>query len=115
MGLTAVTKLHFYLAPMNYPLKADISRPLTAHITGMCGRDTYKPAWEEIVALCRLTLGLPAVNTRVRYNVRPTTTIDTIVVPDDNRRLERMRWPYPVVVVQAAQGNVKLATFNPFG
>jgi hypothetical protein len=60
MGVTAVTKLHFYLAPMNYPLKADISRPLTAHITGMCGRDTYKPAWEEIVALCRLTLGLPA-------------------------------------------------------
>jgi hypothetical protein len=37
----------------------------------MCGRATYKLTWEEIVALYRLTLEQPAVNTRARFNVRP--------------------------------------------
>jgi len=32
----------------------------------MCERATYKLTWEEIVALYRLTLGQPAVNTRLR-------------------------------------------------
>ena len=45
----------------------------------MCGRSTYKLTWEEIVALYRLTLDQPARNTQARYNVCPTTTIDTIV------------------------------------
>jgi putative SOS response-associated peptidase YedK len=58
----------------------------------MCGRATYKLTWEEIVALYRLTLGQPAVNTRARYNVCPTTTIDAILDQDGKRRLERMRW-----------------------
>jgi len=58
----------------------------------MCGRATYKLTWEEIVALYRLTLGQPAVITRARYNVCPTTTIDTIVAHDDGRELVRMRW-----------------------
>jgi hypothetical protein len=40
----------------------------------MCGRATYKLTWEEIVALYRLTLGQPAVNTRARYNVCPTSS-----------------------------------------
>jgi hypothetical protein len=39
----------------------------------MCGRATYKLTWEEI-ALYRLTLDQPAVNTRARYNICPTTT-----------------------------------------
>jgi hypothetical protein len=38
----------------------------------MCGRATYKLTWEEIVALYRLTLDQPAVNTRARFNVCPT-------------------------------------------
>jgi hypothetical protein len=42
------------------------------YIVGMCGRATYK-----LTAPYRLTLGQPAVNTRARYNVCPTTTIDT--------------------------------------
>ena len=58
----------------------------------MCGRATYKLTWEEIVAFYRLTLGQPAVNTRAHFNVCPTTTIDTIVGPDDKRELVRMRW-----------------------
>jgi putative SOS response-associated peptidase YedK len=45
----------------------------------MCGRSTYKLTWEEIVRLYRLTLDQPPQNTRARYNVCPTTTIDTIV------------------------------------
>jgi putative SOS response-associated peptidase YedK len=45
----------------------------------MCGRSTYKLTWEEIVALYRLTLDQPPVNTQARYNVCPTTAIDTIV------------------------------------
>jgi hypothetical protein len=32
----------------------------------MCERGTYELTWEEIVALYRLTLGQPAVNTRLR-------------------------------------------------
>jgi hypothetical protein len=40
----------------------------------MCGRATYKLTWEEIVALYRLTLGQPPVNTRARYNVCPTSS-----------------------------------------
>src|SRR5258708_16505255 len=58
----------------------------------MCERATYKLTWEEIVALYRLTLGQPAVNTQARYNVCPTTTIDTIVEPDGRRELDPMRW-----------------------
>jgi putative SOS response-associated peptidase YedK len=51
----------------------------------MCGRATCKLTWEEIVALYQLTLFQPAVNTRARYNVCPTTTIDTIL--DQARRM----------------------------
>jgi hypothetical protein len=36
------------------------------YIVGMCGRATKKLTWEKIVALYRLTLGQPAVNTRDR-------------------------------------------------
>jgi hypothetical protein len=49
-------------------------RPADAalYIADICGRATYKLTWEEIVALYRLTLDQPAVNTRARYNVCPT-------------------------------------------
>jgi hypothetical protein len=36
----------------------------------MCWRATYKLTWEEIVALYRLALDQPALNTRARYNER---------------------------------------------
>jgi putative SOS response-associated peptidase YedK len=41
----------------------------------MCGRATCNLTWEEIIALYQLTLFQPAVNTRARFNVCPTTTI----------------------------------------
>jgi putative SOS response-associated peptidase YedK len=37
-------------------------------------------------------LDQPARNTRARYNVCPTTTIDTIVGSDGKRQLVPMRW-----------------------
>ena len=57
----------------------------------MCGRSTYKLTWEEIVALYQLTLDQPARNTQARYNVCPTTTIDTVVESDGKRQLVPMR------------------------
>jgi hypothetical protein len=58
----------------------------------MCGRYTYKLTWEEIVRLYRLTLDQPPENTRARFNVCPTTTIDTIVGVNNKRTLVPMRW-----------------------
>jgi hypothetical protein len=58
----------------------------------MCGRSTYKLTWEEIVALYRLTLDQPARNTQARYNVCPTTTIDTVVGQIGGHALVPMRW-----------------------
>jgi putative SOS response-associated peptidase YedK len=78
----------------------------------MCGRATYKLTWEEIVALYRLTLGQPAVNTRARFNVCPTTTIDTILDQDGKRRLERMRWGLIPSWWSKPLKDMKLATFN---
>jgi hypothetical protein len=53
----------------------------------MCWRFTYKLTWEEILRLYRLTLDQPAQNTQARYNVCPTTTVDTIVGSDGKRGL----------------------------
>ena len=45
----------------------------------MCGRFTYKLTWPEIVKLYRPSLDAPARNTQPRYNICPTTTIDTVI------------------------------------
>jgi len=58
----------------------------------MCGRSTFKLTWEVIVRLYRLTLEQRPVNTQARYNVCPTTTIDTIVGQNGTRQLVPMRW-----------------------
>ena len=78
----------------------------------MCGRSTYKLTWEEIVALYRLTLEQPPVNTRARYNVCPTTTIDTIVGSDGKRQLVPMRWGLVPFWWSKPLKELKLATFN---
>jgi SOS response associated peptidase (SRAP) len=78
----------------------------------MCGRATYKLTWEEIVALYQLTLFQPAVNTRARYNVCPTTTVDTIRDQDGKRTLERMRWGLIPSWWSKPLKEMKLATFN---
>src|SRR5215471_827479 len=48
--------------------------------------------WEEIVALYRLTLDTPARNIQPRYNICPTTPVDTVVSIDGKRSLVPMRW-----------------------
>ena len=78
----------------------------------MCGRSTYTLTWEEIVRLYRLTLDQSAQNTRARYNVCPTTTIDTIVGQDGKRRLERMRWGLVPSWWPKSLKELSLATFN---
>jgi hypothetical protein len=78
----------------------------------MCGRSTYKLTWEEIVRLYRLTSDQPPQNTRARYNVCPTTTIDTIVGQDGNRRLVPMRWGLVPSWWSKSLKDLKLATFN---
>ena len=94
------------------PGRPDGSLPLLNYIADMCGRATYKLTWEEIVALYRLTLDQPPVNTRARFNVCPTTTIDTILEQDGKRRLERMRWGLIPSWWSKPLKEMKLATFN---
>ena len=78
----------------------------------MCGRSTYKLTWEEIVRLYRLTSEQPPQNTRARYNVRPTTIIDTIVGSDGNRRLVPVRSGLVPSWWSKSLKDLKLATFN---
>src|ERR1022692_597336 len=76
------------------------------------GRFTYRLTWEEIVRLYRLTLNQPAQNTRARYNICPTTTIDTIVEREGKRELARMRWGLVPSWWSQPLKELKLATFN---
>jgi putative SOS response-associated peptidase YedK len=78
----------------------------------MCGRFTYKLTWAEIVKLYRLTLDLPARNTRPRYNICPTTTIDIVVSTDGKRALVPMRWGLIPGWWSKPLKEMKLATFN---
>jgi putative SOS response-associated peptidase YedK len=58
----------------------------------MCGRFIYKLTWAEIVKLYRLMLDQPTRNSQQRYNICPTTTIDTVVSSEGKRALVPMRW-----------------------
>jgi len=78
----------------------------------MCGRFTYKLTWAEIVRLYRLMLNQPAQNTRARYNVCPTTNIDTIVGRNSARALVPMRWGLAPSWWSKPLKELRLATFN---
>ncbi len=56
----------------------------------MCGRFTYRYTWSEIHALYRLTT--PPANLQPRYNVCPTTPINTVVAREGRNELVPMRW-----------------------
>jgi putative SOS response-associated peptidase YedK len=56
----------------------------------MCGRFTHRYTWSEIHALYRLTT--PPANLQPRYNVCPTTTINTVVAGDGENELVPTRW-----------------------
>jgi SOS response associated peptidase (SRAP) len=84
----------------------------TVYTKPMCGRSTYNLTWEEIVRLYRLTLDQPPQNTRARYNVYPTTQIDTVASEDGKRRLVPMRWGLIPNWWRKPLKEMKLATFN---
>lgn len=78
----------------------------------MCGRFTYRLTWQEIVRLYGLPLTVAPRNLQPRYNVCPTTTIDTVVERNRQRELVQMRrglvpswWSKPLK-------ELRLATFN---
>jgi len=78
----------------------------------MCGRFTYRLTWPEIVKLYRLTLDAPARNTQPRYNVCPTTAIDTVVEREGKRELVPMRWGLVPSWWSKPLKELRLATFN---
>ncbi len=78
----------------------------------MCGRFTYRLTWDEIVRLYRLTAGQPARNVQARYNICPTTAIDTVVERDGRRELLSMRWGLVPSWWNKPLKELKLATFN---
>ena len=78
----------------------------------MCGRATYKLTWEEIYRLYQLTLSATPHNLRPRFNVCPTTTIDTIMSEEGGRDLVPMRWGLVPNWWSKPLKELKLATFN---
>ena len=58
----------------------------------MYDRFTQHYTWKEIYDLYELTAPKPPSNMRLRYNICPTTTIDT-VMSRDGKREKRLKWP----------------------
>jgi putative SOS response-associated peptidase YedK len=66
--------------------------------------------WQELVALYRLTLGTS--NLQPRYNICPTTQIDTVVGTLGKRELVGMRWGLIPSWWNKPLKEMRLATFN---
>ena len=85
----------------------------------MCGRFTYKLTWPEIVKLYLLSLDTPARNPQARYNICPTTTIDTVIGRKGLRALVPMRcglipswWSKPLKEMNLATFNARVETIT---
>jgi putative SOS response-associated peptidase YedK len=76
----------------------------------MCGRFAYNLTWLEIAKRYRLSQD-HARNTQPRYNVCPTTTIDT-VIGRGPRVLVPMRWGIIPSWWSEPLKEMKLTTFN---
>jgi putative SOS response-associated peptidase YedK len=71
------------------------------------------PAGQQgLVKLYRLTLDQPALNTRPRYKICPTTSIDTVLSTEGNRALVPMRWGLIPYWWNKPLKEMRLATFN---
>ena len=68
--------------------------------------------WPELVALYRLTDKAPPSNLQPRYNICPTTEVDTVVRGDDQRSLVPMRWGLIPGWWKKPLKEMRLATFN---
>jgi putative SOS response-associated peptidase YedK len=76
----------------------------------MCGRFTRYYTWAEIHQLYRLTA--PASNFQTRYNICPTTDVDTVVPAFDQHGLTPMRWGLVPSWWSKLLKEMKSATFN---
>jgi putative SOS response-associated peptidase YedK len=83
---------------------------LSAYISVMCGRFTRYYTWAEIHQLYRLTA--PASNFQTRYNICPTTDVDTVVPAFDQHGLTPMRWGLVPSWWSKPLKEMKSATFN---
>jgi putative SOS response-associated peptidase YedK len=72
----------------------------------MCGRFTRQYTWREVWELYQLTTS--ASNVQPRYNICPTTTVDTVV----DHQLVPMRWGLIPSWWSKPMKEFKLATFN---
>ena len=78
----------------------------------MCGRFTRMYTWRELWELYMLTAGPPTSNLQPRYNICPTTEIDTIVPVLDKRGVVPMRWGLVPSWWSKTLKEMRLATFN---
>jgi putative SOS response-associated peptidase YedK len=76
----------------------------------MCGRFTRYYTWADIQRLYRLTA--PASNLQPRYNICPTTDIDTGVPAFEERGIMPMRWGLIPSWWSKPLKEMKVATFN---
>ena len=76
----------------------------------MCGRFTRTYTWRELWDLYRLTS--PASNLEPRYNVCPTTEIDTVIMRRGERVLAPMRWGLVPAWWSKPLKELRAATFN---
>lgn len=68
--------------------------------------------WEELVRLYRLTDPYMFSNLQPRYNICPTTTIDTVVEEGCKPQLVPMRWGLIPAWWSKSLKEMKMATFN---
>ena len=76
----------------------------------MCGRYTRAYTWPELVALYGVALGTS--NLQPRYNICPTTTVDTVVSLHGKPNLVPMRWGLIPAWWSKPLKELRLATFN---
>jgi putative SOS response-associated peptidase YedK len=80
----------------------------------MCGRTTRNYTWEQIRRQYQAFVDSTQIpNLQPRYNICPTTQIDTIVASDKGRLFQPMRWGLvPSWWKKTLREASKLATFN---
>ena len=76
----------------------------------MCGRSARAYTWPELVALYGVALGKS--NLQPRYNICPTTTVDTVVPLHGKPHLVPMRWGLIPAWWSKPLKELRLATFN---
>jgi len=74
----------------------------------MCGRFTRNYTWQQVHAFYSLIPSAPTSNLQPRYNICPTTTIDTVL----DGKLQPMRWGLIPGWWSKPLKELRLATFN---